>query len=72
MSMKMMFIMRSMKFMKPQIKQNFHDQIFAGIENNLRTQFYEKAIQQAVYEQALGKAESEATDEEKAAAERAG
>ena len=24
---------------------------------NLRTQFYEKAIQQAVYEQALGKAE---------------
>lgn len=35
---------------EPQIKQNFHDQIFAGIENNLRTQFYEKAIQQAVYE----------------------
>ena len=53
---------------EPQIKQNFHDQIFAGIENDLRTQFYEKAIQQAVYEQALGKAESEATDEEKAAA----
>ena len=53
---------------EPQIKQNSHDQIFAGIENDLRTQFYEKAIQQAVYEQALGKAESEATDEEKAAA----
>lgn len=53
---------------EPQIKQNFHDQIFAGIENDLRTQFYEKAIQQAVYEQALGKAESEATDKEKAAA----
>ena len=53
---------------EPQIKQNFHDQIFAGIENDLRTQFYEKAIQQAFYEQALGKAESEATDEEKAAA----
>ena len=53
---------------EPQIKQNFHDQIFAGIENDLRTQFYEKAIQQAVYEQALGKAESVATDEEKAAA----
>lgn len=53
---------------EPQIKQNFHDQFFAGIENDLRTQFYEKAIQQAVYEQALGKAESEATDEEKAAA----
>ena len=56
------------KVYEPQIKQNFHDQIFAGIENDLRTQFYEKAIQQAVYEQALGKAESEATDEEKAAA----
>lgn len=55
---------------EPQIKQNFHDQIFAGIENDLRTQFYEKAIQQAVYEQALGKAESEATDEEKAAAKK--
>ena len=53
---------------EPQIKKSFHDQIFAGIENDLRTQFYEKAIQQAVYEQALGKAESEATDEEKAAA----
>lgn len=53
---------------EPQIKQNFHDQIFAGIENDLRTQFYEKAIQQAVYEKALGKAESEATAEEKAAA----
>ena len=53
---------------EPQIKQNFHDQIFTGIENDLRTQFYEKAIQQAVYEQTLGKAESEATDEEKAAA----
>ena len=55
---------------EPQIKQNFHDQIFTGIENDLRTQFYEKAIQQAVYEQALGKAESEATDEEKAAAKK--
>ena len=39
---------------KPQIKQNFHDQIFAGIEDNLRVQFYEKAIQNAVYQQALG------------------
>ena len=56
------------KVYEPQIKQNFHDQIYAGIENDLRTQFYEKAIQQAVYEQTLGKAESEATDEEKAAA----
>ena len=54
---------------EPQIKQNFHDQIFAGIEDNLRVQFYEKAIQNAVYQQALGKAESEATDEEKQAAQ---
>ena len=54
---------------EPQIKQNFHDQIFAGIEDNLRVQFYEKAIQNAVYKQALGKDESEATDEEKQAAQ---
>ena len=54
---------------EPQIKQNFHDQIFAGIEDNLRVQFYEKAIQNAVYQQALGKDESEATDEEKQAAQ---
>ena len=55
---------------EPQIKQNFHDQIFAGIEDNLRVQFYEKAIQNAVYQQALGKDESEATDEEKQAAQK--
>ena len=54
---------------EPQIKQNFHDQIFAGIEDNLRVQFYEKAIQNAVYQQALGKDENEATDEEKQAAQ---
>ena len=54
---------------EPQIKQNFHDQIFAGIEDNLRVQFYEKAIQNAVYQQALGKDESKATDEEKQAAQ---
>lgn len=41
-----------------QIKQNFHDQIFAGIENNLLQQFYEKAIQNIVYQQALGKDEA--------------
>lgn len=52
-----------------QIKQNFHDQIFAGIENNLLQQFYEKAIQNIVYQQALGKDESAATDEEKKAAQ---
>ena len=55
---------------EPQIKQNFYDQIFAGIEDNLRVQFYEKAIQNAVYQQALGKDESEATDEEKQAAQK--
>ena len=54
---------------EPQIKQNFHDQIFAGIEDNLRVQFYENAIQNAVYQQALGKDASEATDEEKQAAQ---
>ena len=54
---------------EPQIKANFHDQIFAGIEDNLRQQFYENAIQNAVYQQVLGKEESEATDEEKSAAQ---
>ena len=54
---------------EPQIKANFHDQIFAGIEDNLRQQFYENAIQNAVYQQVLGKDESEATDEEKSAAQ---
>lgn len=53
---------------KPQIEQNFHDSVSAGIEDSLRQQFYEKAIQQAVYNQVLGKKESEATDEEIAAA----
>ena len=55
---------------KPQIKQNFHDQIFAGIEDNLRDKFYEKAIQNVKYQLALGKDESEATDEEKQAAQK--
>lgn len=55
---------------EPQIKQNFHDQIYAGIKDNLRVQFYEKAIQNVVYKQALGKDESEATDEEKQAAQK--
>ena len=55
---------------EPQIKQNFHDQIFAGIEDNLRDKFYEKAIQNVKYQLALGKDESEATDEEKQAAQK--
>lgn len=54
---------------EPQIKQSFHDQIFAGIEQNLLVTFYENAIQNIVYQQALGKDESEATDEEKSAAQ---
>ena len=54
---------------KPQIEQNFHDSVYAGIEDSLRQQFYEQAIQQAAYKQALNKKESEATDEEKQAAQ---
>ena len=30
---------------KPQIEQNFHDSVYAGIEDSLRQQFYEQAIQ---------------------------
>lgn len=43
---------------EPQIKQNFHDQIFAGIEADLRVQFYEKAIPQVLVK--AGKTEEEA------------
>ena len=43
---------------EPQIKQNFHDQIFAGIENDLRAQFYEKAIPNVLVQ--AGKTEEEA------------
>ena len=57
------------KAYEPLIKQNFYDQIYAGIKDNLRVQFYEQAIQQAVYKQTLGKDESAATDEEKQAAQ---
>ena len=56
------------KVYESQIRQNFHDQIYAGIKADLLKQFYEGAIQQAAYNKALGKNESEATDEEKAAA----
>lgn len=53
---------------KDQITKQFHDQIFAGIEANLRQNFYENAIQNIIYQRKLGKSEEEATDEEKAAA----
>lgn len=57
---------------EPQIRQNFHDQIFAGIEDDLRVQFYEKAIQQAVYESTLKQTAADPknpTDDEKSAAQ---
>ncbi len=53
---------------KDQITKQFHDQIFDGIEANLRQTVYEKAIQNIIYQKQLGKSEDEATDEEKAAA----
>lgn len=53
---------------RPQIRQQFHDQIAAGVENSLRQTFYENAIHNIIYKQTLGKDESEATDEEKNAA----
>lgn len=53
-----------------QITANFHDQFFAGIENDLRTQFYENAIKNVVYQKALGKDEKDATAEEKQAAQK--
>ena len=59
------------KVYEPQIKQNFHDQVFAGIEQNLLVTFYENAIQDAVYKQALAKAADpeNPTDAEKQAAQ---
>lgn len=53
---------------RPQIQQQFHDQVYAGVENSLRQTFYENAIHNIIYKQTLGKDESEATDEEKNAA----
>lgn len=46
-----------------QLRGQYHDQVYEGVKAGLRTQFYEKAIWQAVYKQALNK--DEATDEEK-------
>lgn len=53
---------------KKQITQTFHDQFADGIKDGFRKSYYEKAIQNIIYQQALGKAESDATDEEKAEA----
>lgn len=54
---------------KEQITNQFHDQIYAGVEADLRQKFYEKAIRQAIYTQALGgKTDETATEEEKTAA----
>lgn len=50
-----------------QITDQFHDQIYAGVEAGLRQKFYENAIRQAVYTQALdGKTDETATEKEKA------
>ena len=51
-----------------QITKQFHDQIFAGIEADLRQQFYENAIWNIVYQQSLGEDGDDASDEEKQAA----
>lgn len=48
-----------------QLRGQYHDQVYEGVEAGLRTQFYEKAIWQAVYKRALNKDEATATDEEK-------
>lgn len=54
---------------KEQITNQFHDQIYEGIKADLRQQYYEGAIRNIMYQQALGdKSEDEATDEEKQAA----
>ena len=47
------------------LTKNFHDQIYAGIVNNIRNEYYEGAIQNIKYQQLLGKSEDEATEDEK-------
>ena len=54
-----------------QITKQFHDQIYAGVVASLRQQYYENAIKNIVYEQALkemGTDKDNATDEQKNAA----
>lgn len=46
------------KVYEPQIKQNFHDQIYAGIEKDLLVKFYKKAIAQTLVK--AGKSEEDA------------
>ncbi len=43
---------------EPQIRQNFHDEIFAGIEKDIRVKFYKQAIPQVLIQG--GKTEEEA------------
>lgn len=50
---------------KDSLTKNFHDQIYAGIVNNIRNKYYEGAIQNIKYQQLLGKSEDEATEDEK-------
>ena len=51
-----------------QITDQFHDQIYAGVKENFRQEYYKGAIKKAIYLQSLGKAEEDAIPEEKAAA----
>ncbi|MBU5249239.1 hypothetical protein KQH93_05510 [Coprococcus comes] len=53
-----------------QLRGQYHDQVYEGVKAGLRTQFYENAIRQIVYKQALNKDEDTATDEEKAKAQK--
>ena len=53
---------------KEQITNQFHDQIYAGVKENFRQEYYKGAIKKAIYLRSLGKAEEDATAEEKAAA----
>ena len=59
------------------IRQNFHDQIYAGVVAQLRQQFYENAIKQGVHDQVYNEQLKSAadpenpTEDEKAAAEEA-
>ena len=47
------------------LTKNFHDQIYAGIVNDIRNKYYEGAIQNIKYQQLLDKSEDEATEDEK-------
>ena len=51
-----------------QITDQFHDQIYAGVKENFRQEYYKGAIKKAIYLQSLGKAEEDATAEDKKAA----